>query len=180
MTTLLAAAEVGDEGECLRAIEQGGDVNGVDGHGRTPLFMASWKGHRGVCALLLEHGANVHKMDQDGATALFMASQEGHALVCQALIDRGASLDQAASVWRCHPRLVSGAETTVKPGMKGFTPLYVAIYNGHTDVCALLLGRGANVDQAKQDGTTPLSSASQSSLRRSRAAARSRGQRGPS
>ena len=111
MTTLLAAAaQVGDEGECLRAIEQGGDVNGVDGHGRTPLFVASWKGHRGVCALLLEHGANVHKMDHDGATALFMASQEGHAQVCQALIDRGASLDQAASVWRCHPRLVSGAK----------------------------------------------------------------------
>ena len=64
MTTLLAAAEVGDEGECLRALEQGGDVDGVDGHGRTPLFMASWKGHRGVCALLLEHGANVHKMDR--------------------------------------------------------------------------------------------------------------------
>ena len=38
----------------------------------------------------------------------------------------------------------------------GATPLYVAAQNGHTEIAQLLIDKGANVNQADNDGATPL------------------------
>ncbi len=38
----------------------------------------------------------------------------------------------------------------------GFTPLYVAVQQGHTAVVSLLLENHAQVDLADNDGATPL------------------------
>ncbi|KAF0717090.1 Aste57867_2499 [Aphanomyces stellatus] len=38
----------------------------------------------------------------------------------------------------------------------GWTPLYIASWNGHMDVVKLLLTKGANVNHAEKDGWTPL------------------------
>ena len=42
----------------------------------------------------------------------------------------------------------------------GSTPLYMACQNNHLKVAALLLDKGANVDQGKSNGSTPLMAAS--------------------
>ena len=49
-------------------------------------------------------------------------------------------------------------------GKNGETPLLIAVQNGHTDVCTLLIKTNANVNEKRGDGVTPLLMAVQNGL----------------
>jgi ankyrin repeat protein len=89
----LAAAE----GNVLRVqtfLEQGLNLQAVDGRGVTPLFLAAKHGHRNVVALLLERGAAMSPMRQDGVTPIFIAAQEGQREVVALLLKDGADVNE--------------------------------------------------------------------------------------
>ena len=75
--------------------------------------------------------------EADGSTALQLAAYWGNDEAAGALLDLGASTNRA-------------------PGKGGWTPLYLAAFNGHDDTVRLLDSRGADVEQADADGASPL------------------------
>ena len=68
---------------------------------------------------------------------LHFAVRQGYADVATALLDAGVDVNQ----------LKSGDNTS---------PLLVATINGHFDLAAMLLARGANPNLASENGVTPL------------------------
>ena len=55
--------------------------------------------------------------------------------------------------WRCN----AGGRAAVRGSKGGDTPLLVAAYFGHTEVCELLLEKGkANIEEIDDDGDTAL------------------------
>ncbi|MEZ5289990.1 MAG: ankyrin repeat domain-containing protein [Vicinamibacterales bacterium] len=72
-----------------------------------------------------------------GLTALLLAARDGRAETALALVDLGADIDQ-----------VSAGDLT--------SPLLMATINGHYDLAAALLARGANPRLASDAGATPL------------------------
>jgi ankyrin repeat protein len=51
--------------------------------------------------------------------------------------------------------MVNRGVTAETADERGVTPLFLAAKNGHRNVAALLLERGASVNPARQDGMTP-------------------------
>jgi len=55
-------------------VENGADINKIDNHGWTPLYIACQKGHITVVKYLVENGANINEGNNNGATPLYIAS----------------------------------------------------------------------------------------------------------
>jgi ankyrin repeat protein len=72
-----------------------------------------------------------------GLTALLFSARQGDAESAKLLLDAGAGIDT-----------VSGGDNT--------SPLLMAVINGHFDLAAALLDRGANPSLASDNGVTPL------------------------
>ena len=63
------------------------DVNKVDRHGQTPLFITSLKGHLDIVQVLLEHvDINIDASNYDGHTPLFIACKENKVDVIKVLL----------------------------------------------------------------------------------------------
>src|SRR5690606_25858891 len=106
-----------------------------------PLMFAAREGHADIAALLLEHGA-----DPNASTAVGEApdwvrpnSQRGFGFGV-GIIRGGTPADRG----RREPQ----------PG--GMTPLHYAARHDHTDVAALLLDAGANIEAREANEITPL------------------------
>ncbi|MEM9482632.1 MAG: ankyrin repeat domain-containing protein [Cyanobacteria bacterium P01_F01_bin.116] len=78
-TALTYAARDGFTEIASLLIEQGADVNWIDGEGVTPLILASFKGHMELVKLLLKHNADITVRDQWNRTALDYALRRGTA-----------------------------------------------------------------------------------------------------
>ncbi|MBU0677884.1 MAG: ankyrin repeat domain-containing protein [Verrucomicrobia bacterium] len=113
----------------------------VDAHGhdqRTPLMIAAEEGQPEVVEVLLKHGANPVTDTQFGTYVLHFAAEGGSTGVVAAILDRteGSGIDEDDA--------------------SGYTPLMRAIIEGHSDVAALLLDRGADFRIANEKGRTAL------------------------
>lgn len=131
----------GDDIDVVHAyIEQGGDIEARDRHGRTGLQCALWEESWKVANALVDAGADLSPVDGDGCTVLHLA--------LAALRRPGAPVDLIR-------RLITpqnfDAETK-----NGFTPLCQAAREGHLNVVRLLLDAGVNPNHKKPDGWTPL------------------------
>ncbi len=78
-TALTYAARDGFTDIARLLIDQGANVNWIDGEGVTPLILASFKGHIELVELLLAHKADVTVRDQWDRTALDYALRRGAA-----------------------------------------------------------------------------------------------------
>ena len=91
--------------------------------------------------MMLSAGAMVDSRSASDETALFAACRLGETDMVELLLAAGANVLVA-----CQDR--------------GFSPLHVAAFNGHVNVCQLLVGwlaeRGSGVDLVTKDGMTPL------------------------
>jgi ankyrin repeat protein len=114
-------------------ISRGANIEARErGSGRTPLDVAvSSSVNRGngqrMTELLLSKGANPRTSDSQRESALERAASHGDVAVVQSLLDGGADPNAA------------GRDTT---------PLGAAAYQGHTEVIALLLARGADASRS--------------------------------
>src|SRR4029079_16799488 len=111
VTSLIAAASVGDTAAATRLLEHGGNVNAVaPGEGQktaTPLMGAAHNGDAELTRLLLARKADVNAVspDNDGTvkngpvvfgtlTALHLAVADASPTVVKLLLDAGASVDR--------------------------------------------------------------------------------------
>ncbi len=180
-TPLLLAARGGNAETVTRLIETGADINaGEKAFGQTALMVAAGLDRADVVRLLLAKGADwkaassvvdlkslTTMMDdgtgrpqqqqpgggvagvsrgyryneligtQGGLTALHFAARQGGAAAARALVDAGVDVNLPS------------------PGDKA-TPLLVAVINGHFDLAAMLLERGANPNLVSDAGVSPL------------------------
>lgn len=128
-----------------RLLSSGVDVNTVANDGSTPLHWAAAKRFTRVAQLLLAYGARTDKTDKMGDTPLAWAKREGALGVCKhllALHQATAAGDRAQvqKLLRTYPTLVYSRDEA------GKTPLHVAAETNQTDIAALLLKAGAEID----------------------------------
>ncbi|XP_028992558.1 ankyrin repeat domain-containing protein 50 [Betta splendens] len=119
-------------------IEKGGvPLESRDAEGRTALHVASWQGRLGILDLLLKHGANANAQDKAGRPPLHSVAWTENAEVGRRLLDAsGVNIDLA-----CH---------------QGATVLSIAAQEGHTNIVAMLLERGANPNHVDKYNRTPV------------------------
>ena len=135
--SLMTAVMYNEPQQVAALLEKGADVNyRAPGSGSTPLMMACTYGFSDIARLLIEKGADVNLQAENGATALIGACRR-HPEVAKLLLANGAKVD-----------IVSAA--TAGP----FTAavLYALGKNGDTSLAALLLEKGADVNEAPTKG----------------------------
>jgi ankyrin repeat protein len=124
--TLLEAAEGGDHGAALAALDAGGDVNARGPDGTTALIWAAYNGDADLVQRLLKAGADANATNEFGTFALGEAAIGGYTDVIAALLQGGADADSA--------------------NPEGETPLMAVARTGNVEAATLLLDAGANVN----------------------------------
>jgi len=74
----------------LLLLERGGDPDGRDNDGQTPLHVASREGNLGVAQQLLKFDVDVNSNDIQGRTPFQIAVEAGHVKVQKLLLEHGA------------------------------------------------------------------------------------------
>jgi uncharacterized protein len=153
-TVLMTASRTGSRATVKVLLDRGADVNAREQwFGETALMWAAAENHPDVVQLLIEAGANVDTrsvalefakfrfnlatmvntvLPRGSLTPLMFTARQGALESARVLIDRGASLN-----------LTDPDHTSA---------LVMAIINGHYDVAALLLQRGADPNVADDAG----------------------------
>ena len=133
MTPLGLASFCGHEPVVRLLIGSRTDVQATDDYGWAALPHACSQGHEGVARLLLRSGAEMGRYNNSYETsALHLAVRNGHKNVVQLLIDGGANIEAIDD--------------------QGFTPLCEATSLYHEVIIALLLQKGADVNQRNNHG----------------------------
>eukprot|EP00499_Haloplacidia_sp_CaronLabIsolate_P014330 CAMPEP_0196781068 /NCGR_PEP_ID=MMETSP1104-20130614/9029_1 /TAXON_ID=33652 /ORGANISM="Cafeteria sp., Strain Caron Lab Isolate" /LENGTH=568 /DNA_ID=CAMNT_0042151289 /DNA_START=68 /DNA_END=1771 /DNA_ORIENTATION=+ len=156
---LFEAAERGDLDSCKTLIARGAKAKVFeDEHGEplgSALHAATMGGHVGVMKVLIEEAdADVTEYG-DNILPLCIAAREGHVDAIRLLLDAGAGgFDEEVNnplyfaadsghVEACRVLLDAGVSVFCAMGPCEEPPMSAAIRNGHADVVALLLSRGA-------------------------------------
>jgi uncharacterized protein len=147
-TALMTAARTGSVDTVKMLLTFGARVNTQEAwRGQTALMWAAAENHAAVVKLLIElradvnarsvrydfpkltggNGGIIHDRSEGGLTAIFFAARQGAIEAAEILVDAGADL--------------RGIEEQY-----GFTPLQTAIFNGHYDLAARLIDKGADVN----------------------------------
>jgi ankyrin repeat protein len=136
-TTLLDAAEAGDEAAALALLREKPDVNARGPDGTTAVMWAAYNGDVELVKQLIAAGADVNAKNDFGAFALSEAAMTGSAPIIDALLRAGADADATNN--------------------EGETALMAVARTGHLEAAKLLLAAGADVNLTEQwGGQSPL------------------------
>jgi len=154
------ASYVGDVAKIERCLQEGVDVNKLDGRGCAPLHYAAQNNQKQAIELLLAKGSDINVKDPRGQTPLVCAIVSGHRDLAELLIAKGAEVSLHAAVRlgdieRVRACLEKGADVNAKD-TAGLAPLHVAVKSKQRDVAKLLISKGADLDAKDKDGSTPL------------------------
>jgi ankyrin repeat protein len=152
------------EKRILVLIENGADPNIPNYRGMTPLMEAARWNHLVAVQALLKGGANVHLKDKRGCTALAWAGRfpedDKDKAVVQALLNAGAKVGLIEAMQmgdrELAKRLLAQAANLKQRGPHNDTALMIAVEKGYTDIVAMLLARGVDVNAQDDDGYTAL------------------------
>jgi ankyrin repeat protein len=124
--------------------------------GRTALTYAALRGHAVVADVLLRQGrANPNARDSRGYTPLFLAARAGHAAVLRVLLEHNRTEVNLVSSNKC--TLSFNAFWDLPVHIYGFTPLTIAIAEGHPAAAKVLIVLGhADPDVWTTGGMTAL------------------------
>ena len=154
-------------------LDAGASVNLPGKNGETALLMAARKGCAACVQALIAKGADIKVRDkQFDQTALTLAAWSGSAEAVTALIRAGADVTAHTKLGPMPSFVDPGAgrashgdgilrggvpERGSRPARAGqMTALHYAAREGHTDVAAVLLANGANVNLPEANGVQPL------------------------
>lgn len=185
-TPLELAAENGNPRIVDALLQAGADAKGATPEGETVLMTASRTGNVEVMRMLLARGADPNAEERwFGETALMWASAENHADAVKLLLEAGAKADQPGKkmefarkvagqttlpvgqmtplMYAARSGALAAAQALVDGGAKldiqdpdGTTATILAIINGHYDVAAMLVEKGANPNLADSSGMAAL------------------------
>lgn len=174
-TALYYAAREGHEEAVAFLLGMGAYEVAPGSHGDSSFLVASMKGHLGVVRLLAQElgPEGLDKGDDKAWTALHHAAEEGHCEVVAWLLEQGAqaySFDNQGrtplilasfrgylEVVRVFTQHMDMEPEGLDDGDNlGWTALHHAARQGHEDVVAWLVERGAQADSREEEGRTPL------------------------
>ena len=144
-TALMTAARTGRLAVVRALLEHGANVNAKEHRGQTAIMWAAAEGHADVVAHLLRAGANYPMSLKSGFTAFYFAVREGHAEVVELFLAQGQDVNEVMQPQTAGNRIVR----------RGTSPLILAIENGHFELAASLLEKGADPND-QRSGFTPL------------------------
>jgi ankyrin repeat protein len=124
---LHAAAHRGDLPALAKLIAAGVELNGRDGHGRTPLHVATFARHPAAIRALARAGADLGALENDRYDAVTIA----------AVADDGESL---------RALLAEGASARLTTSRYDGTALIAAAHLGHAGIVGQLIAAGAPLD----------------------------------
>ncbi len=146
-TPLMTAARTGRLAVVQTLLSCGARPNDkLTAGGQTALMWAAHHGHADVVAALIAAGADFRTPVDTGFTPLLFAARTGRAEVIRLLLKSGVDLNEATTP----PK-----KTGNKQPRAGTSALIIAIENGHFELAAELLDRGANPNDLRS-GFAPL------------------------
>lgn len=141
------AATLGSEQNVLNFLRAGAQVDVLDFHSHTALFLAALKGHEGCCAVLITNGANPNSRNCHGTTILEVAARGGHFNVIKRLVDAGAEIN---------PSLVCCASSPLQAAVESLeSPDGLALY---------LMDKDGDVSFPRNDGKNAIDLAEERGL----------------
>lgn len=138
VSELLASARTGDTETLVRLVKDNVDVE-MKWKAETPIHLASQFGHVDYIKLLLDSGVHVDVKDHDGLRAVTVAVIANQLKVVECLLAHGADVHAVDYVGDDH-----------------FQLLETAASHGYSDIVALLISRGADVNVLSPEKNTPL------------------------
>ena len=155
-TPLWLASQNGDSAMVDRLLRAGGDPNRALLSGETPLMVAARSGYPGVVEQLLAKGAHIDAHGARGQTALMWAVSQKHPDVVKVLLAHHPDLDIRSEVWSevmaVPPHGYLPYNKAIPHG--GETALMFAARVGDLESAKLLVGAGANVNDADAWGVS--------------------------
>ncbi|KAG7215489.1 hypothetical protein INR49_003265 [Caranx melampygus] len=159
--TCLHQAVYKGHSEIVRVLVSVCNLEALDDHRISPLFVAAQYGQQECLQILVDAGADVNTQAADLATPLLIASQEGHQACVDFLLDHGADPNRVCSQdWPQFPihaaaefghigvlrRLIAVTDRVCDRGDGMVSPLYLAIQNHQSKSVELLLREGYSPD----------------------------------
>ncbi|MFT3735073.1 MAG: ankyrin repeat domain-containing protein [Rhodocyclaceae bacterium] len=174
-TGLHAAAHKGDTARLQQLIANGTDLNTRDGHGRTPLHVASFAKQRDVIRLLAKAGAKLDLLEDDRYDGVTIASVADDEDTLRVLLSLSASAKQITSRYDGTALIAAahlGHDGVVRQLIAAGAPLdhvnnlhwtavieSIVLGNGgprHQATLRALLDAGASLKLSDREGNTPL------------------------
>lgn len=115
----------------------------------TTLHAAAKAGHVSIVSYLLDQGFRVDVADGKGKTSLFWAAFGGNVPTVMLLLEKGADIHT-----RSNHESTGHKFAIIFKSME--TPLHVAAWNGHKEVCKILIDKGIDKNIKDAVGETPL------------------------
>lgn len=137
-------------------IKKGCDPDVRDKRNRSPLWWAAYNGHAGIVELLLEQKVDTEVNDTlSYRTPLELAAKRGPVSSVRLLLDKDADLEPRDSrLSSVRTKFQSLKFDTLADSWRYLNPLASAAEEGHEDISALLLRRGAKIETKSNDGPT--------------------------
>lgn len=145
----LRAALDGDLVTVQRIVERGATPDTADQEGNSLLMLAARNGHVTVVTYLVSRKASVNARNRYGDTALMAAALKGHVEVAKMLVGNGAEVNSPGWAPLHYAAFENRAEMVKYLLERGadknavapneFTPLMLAVRNGHEDAARALL-----------------------------------------
>jgi len=140
-------------------INEGFNINVLDGHGYAPLHYAVQNNQEKIIELLISENADVNAKNWSGQTPVDIAVSRNHKEIVELLITKGADISlHSASRLGDLAIVKSLIEKEVDINAKdasGRTALHHAVEKGRKDVVELLIAKGADVNAEDNSGNTP-------------------------
>jgi len=126
ISSIHAAAQLGDLEKVKAFLEEGMDVNAKDENGQTSFHIAVSNNHKDIAELLIKQGADVNAKDKYNYTPLYYAMFNIDKDMVRLLVN-------------------NGADVNITPE-KDYTPIYYAVWMENLDIVKLLVDKGAKFD----------------------------------
>ena len=159
-TALMTASRSGNAVTVKLLLTHGADVNAVDSvRGQTALMWAAAEGNTEAVSALIADGADMKKQTAAGFTAFLFAVRNGKIGPVRVMLDAGADVNEILTL--ANPLTQRRFQNNTRK-VEGPTALTLATGNGHFELAAYLLDRGANPHWVGWDHKTPIGCAEES------------------